>query len=316
MGSYPFIQLDVFTDRAFCGNPLAVFPNADGISDEQMQQIAREMNLSETVFVLPSEKEEALRRLRIFTPGSELPFAGHPIVGTWNCLAREGVVPPPDGGNGWVHIKHEVGIGVLPIAIEFKDGMPVRVTMTQGKFEIRGEIDDGQEQADVARALGLAREDLDENLPIQAVSTGNTMLLVPILSLADLGHCRPNLPLLDDIFARSDFAEANATGCYAFTRETIEIGEARAHARFFVGMNIGEDPATGSAAGPLGGYLVYHDATRVDPVDGVYKFVIEQGDFINRPSRIGLEVKGTPGKVEEVRVSGTSVVVARGVLEF
>jgi len=83
-----------------------------------------------------------------------------------------------------------------------------------------------------------------------------------------------------------------------------------------VGMNIGEDPATGSAAGPLGGYLVYHDATRVDPVDDVYKFVIEQGDFINRPSRIGLEVKGAPGKVEEVRVGGMSVVVARGVLEF
>jgi trans-2,3-dihydro-3-hydroxyanthranilate isomerase len=313
--SYNFIQLDVFTDQPFCGNPLAVFPDAEGINDEQMQQIAREMNLSETVFVLPSEKEDVLRRLRIFTPGSELPFAGHPIVGTWNCLAREGVVPPPDGGNGWVHIKHEVGIGVLPVEIEFKDGAPVRVVMTQGKFEIRGEIEDGHEQADVARALGLAREDLDESLPIQAVSTGNTMLLVPVRSLADLGHCRPNQNLLDEIFERNEVFRGG-TGCYAFTRETIEIGEARAHARFFVGMNIGEDPATGSAAGPLGGYLVYHDATRVEPVEGVYKFVIEQGDFINRPSRIGLEVKGAPGKVEEVRVSGTSVVVARGVLEF
>ena len=316
MASYRFIQLDVFTDQAFCGNPLAVFPEAEGITDEQMQQIAREMNLSETDFVLPSEKEGALRKLRIFTPGSELPFAGHPIVGTWYCLAREGVVAPPEGGTGWVHLKHEVGIGVLPIDIEFKDGEPVRVVMTQGKFEIRGEIEDPHEQADIARALGLAREDLDESLLIQAVSTGNTMLLVPIRSLADLSHCRPNLPLFDDIIARSSFAEANATGCYAFTRETIEIGEARAHARFFIGQNIGEDPATGSAAGPLGGYLVHHDATRVDPVDGVYKFVIEQGDFINRPSRIGLEVKGEPGKVEQVCVSGTSVVVARGVLEF
>jgi trans-2,3-dihydro-3-hydroxyanthranilate isomerase len=315
LGSYPFIQLDVFTDQPFCGNPLAVFPDAEGISDDEMQQIAREMNLSETVFVLPSEKKEVLRRLRIFTPSSELPFAGHPIVGTWNCLAREGIVPPPDSGNGWVHIKHEVGIGVLPVEIEFKDGMPVRVVMTQGKFEIRGEIEDGHEQADVARALGLAREDLDESLPIQGVSTGNTMLLVPVRSLADLGHCRPNQNLLDEIFERNEVFRGG-TGCYAFTRETIEIGEARAHARFFVGMNIGEDPATGSAAGPLGGYLVHHDATRVEPVEGVYKFVIEQGDFINRPSRIGLEVKGAPGKVEEVRVSGTSVVVARGVLEF
>src|SRR5438067_10805564 len=281
-----------------------------------MQQIAREMNLSETVFVLPSEKEDVLRRLRIFTPSSELPFAGHPIIGAWNCLAREGVVPLPENGNGHVQLKHEVGIGVLPIEIDFKNGEPISVTMTQGKFEIRGEVDESQDQAEIARALGLAREDLDETLPIQAVSTGNTMLLVPVRSLSDLGNCRPNLALLDEICKRSDFAEGNATGCYAFTRETIEIGEARAHARFFIGQNIGEDPATGSAAGPLGGYLVYHDAVRVEAADGVYRFGIEQGDFINRPRRIGLEVKGKPGGVEEVRVGGTSVVVARGALEF
>jgi trans-2,3-dihydro-3-hydroxyanthranilate isomerase len=311
--THRFVQLDVFTDEPFCGNPLAVFPETEGLSDERMQQIAREMNLSETVFVLPPETEGALRRLRIFTPSSELPFAGHPVVGTWNCLAREGVVPLPENGNGLVQIQQEVGIGVLPVEIEFKEGEPVRVVMTQGKFEIRGEIDDGQDQAEIARAFGLAREDLDENLPIQVVSTGNTMVMVPVRSLADLGHCRPNMTLLDDISARSSFS---ATGWYAFTRETIEVGEARAHARFFVGMNIGEDPATGSAAGPLGGYLVYHDATGVDATDGVYKFVIEQGDFINRPSRIGLEVKGAPGKVEEVRVGGKSVVIARGELKF
>ena len=315
MPKYNFIQLDVFTDRTFAGNPLAVFPESEGITDEQMQQIAREMNLSETVFVLPSDKEDALRRLRIFTPGRELPFAGHPIVGTWNCLAREGVVPLPENGNGRVQLKHEVGIGVLPIEIDFKDSQPASVTMTQGTWEIRAEVDDWQEQADIARALGLAREDLDETLPIQAVSTGNTMLLVPVRSLADLGNCRPNQNLLDDIFQRSEVL-TGGTGCYAFTRETMEVSAARAHARFFVGMGIGEDPATGSAAGPLGGYLVYHDATRVDPVDGVYRFVIEQGDFVNRPSRIGLEVKGSGGKVEAVRVSGESVVVARGVLEF
>jgi trans-2,3-dihydro-3-hydroxyanthranilate isomerase len=310
-----FIQLDVFTDRAFTGNPLAVFPDGDGLSDEQMQQIAREMNLSETVFVTPSENEEALRRLRIFTPAQELPFAGHPIVGTWNCLAREGVVPHPENGNGSVRIMHEVGIGILPVDIEFKEGVPERVVMTQGKFEIRGEIEDWQEQADLARALGLAREDLDESLPIQAVSTGNTMLLAPVRSLAVLGHCRVNQGLLEEIYGRND-SFGSATGCYAFTRETIQGGEARAHARFFVGQNIGEDPATGSAAGPLGGYLVHHGAANVDPVEGVYKFVIEQGDFINRPSRMGLEVKGEEGNVEEIRVSGTSVVVARGVLEF
>lgn len=309
--SIRFVQLDVFTERVFCGNPLAVFPETSELTDERMQQIAREMNLSETVFVLPPKDENALRRLRIFTPTQELPFAGHPVVGTWYCLAREGMVPLPENGTGWAHIKQEVGIGVLPVDIEFKDGDPSRVVMTQGKFEIVNEIEDWQEQAEIARALGLAREDLDENLPIQSVSTGNSMLLVPVRSLADLGHCRVNLALLSEVYER-----AKATGCYAFTRETIEIGEARAHARFFVGMNIGEDPATGSAAGPLGGYLVYHDAAGVDPTDGVYRFVIEQGDFMNRPSRIGLEVKGKGGKIEEVRVGGTAVVVARGELEI
>src|SRR6476661_5349347 len=158
MPPYRFLQLDVFTDRAFCGNPLAVFPEAEGITDDQMAKIAREMNLSETVFVLKPESDKALRRLRIFTPTRELPFAGHPIVGTWIGLAGEGVVPLPDGGNGRQRIFHEVGIGVLPVDIEFKDGQPVQVVMTQGKFEIINEIDDASEQAELARALGLARE--------------------------------------------------------------------------------------------------------------------------------------------------------------
>jgi trans-2,3-dihydro-3-hydroxyanthranilate isomerase len=205
---YRFVQLDVFTDEPFTGNALAVFPESEGLTDEQMQRIAREMNLSETVFVLPSEHEGVLRRLRIFTPTSELKFAGHPIAGTWNCLAREGVVPLPEGGSGTVQIKHEVGIGVLPVEIEFKNGEPTRVVMTQGNFEIKAEIEDWQDQADIARGLGLSREDLDETLPIQACSTGNTMLIVPIRSLADLGRCRPNLSLLEEVYARHTFADS------------------------------------------------------------------------------------------------------------
>src|ERR1700720_1264932 len=183
MAQYRFVQLDVFTDRAFCGNPLAVFPEAEGISDDEQLKIAREMNLSETVFVLPPRDENTLRRLRIYTPTREIPFAGHPVVGTWNALARERVVPVPEGGTGWTKIFHEVGVGVLPVDIEFKDGQPVQVVMTQGKFEILSEIDDSQEQAEIARALGLAREDLDESLPIQIISTGLTSLAVPIRSL-------------------------------------------------------------------------------------------------------------------------------------
>ena len=327
MPEYRFVQYDVFTDRAFGGNPLAVFPEPEGISDEHMMQIAREMNLSETVFVLQpvdqrslansagvntaNEKvaaQEVLRRLRIFTPMREIPFAGHPIVGTWTALAREGVVPAPDGGNGWQHIFHEVGIGVLPVDIEFKDGQPVQVVMTQGEFNILGEIEDGHEQAEIARALGLAREDLDESLPIQTITTGLSCLAVPVRSLADLRDCRVNSTLLGEIYQRHQ-----GTGCLAFTRETLEVGESHAHARFFAPAdNIPEDPATGSACGALGAYLVHHGALNFEPQNGRYKFVIEQGDFINRPSRINLNVKGTKGKVEEVKVGGSAVLVARG----
>ena len=308
MSTFRFVQFDVFTDKPFCGNPLAVFPEAEGISDERMMQIAREMNLSETVFVLKSENKEVLRHLRIFTPMREIPFAGHPIVGTWTALTLEGVAPPPEGGTGWKRIFHEVGIGVLPVDIEFKDGQPVQVVMTQGKFEILDEIDDGHEQAELARALGLAREDLDESLPIQAITTGLPCLAVPIRSLADLRDCHINSTLLGEIYTRH-----GAAGCHAFTRETLEVGAARAHARFFAPAdNISEDPATGSACGALGGYLIHHGALNLEPEDGRYKFVIEQGDFIHRPSRIHLDVKGAAGNVEEVKVGGQAVLVARG----
>jgi trans-2,3-dihydro-3-hydroxyanthranilate isomerase len=332
--SYRFVQLDVFTDHAFSGNPLAVFPDAEGLSDEHMMQIAREMNLSETVFVLkpealanddsvaptittspqdqPPAEPPVLRRLRIFTPTREIPFAGHPVVGTWNALAREGIVPLPAGGNGWTRINHEVGIGVLPVDIEFKDGQPLQVVMTQGKFETMREIDDLHDQAEIARALGRPQEDLDESLPIQVVSTGLSVLAVPIRSLADLRNCHVNAALLAEIYTR-----LGATGCYAFTRETMEIGPARAHARMFAPAdNIPEDPATGSAAGALGAYLVHHGALALEPRAGKYHFLIEQGDFIHRASRISLEVKGDTRVVEEVRVGGPSVVVAKGEIVF
>jgi len=312
LSNYRFVQVDVFTDRPFAGNPLAVFPEAAGMTDEQMMKIAREMNLSETVFVLEPNGDSTgptvLRKLRIFTPTREIPFAGHPIVGTWNALARQGVVPVPDGGSGMQRIYHEVGIGVLPVDVEFRDGQPVQVVMTQGKFQIIDELDEAPEQAELARALGLAREDLDETLPIQSISTGLSCMVVPVRSLADLRDCKINSSLLGEIYTRH-----GATGCLAFTRETIEVGPARAHARFFAPAdNIPEDPATGSACGALGAYLVYHQALSLQPEEGRYKFVIEQGDFIHRPSRIRLDVKGQKGSIEEVKVGGASVPVASG----
>lgn len=310
MANYRLVQLDVFTDQPLAGNALAVFPEADGLSDDEMLKIAREMNLSETVFVLPPRDEKTLRRLRIYTPTREIPFAGHPVVGTWNILAREGIVAAPEGGSGWTRIYHEIGIGVLPVDIEFKDGLVKQVVMTQGKFEIKGEIDDRHQQVALARAIGHDVDDLDESLPIQLIATGLPFLAVPVRSLADLRTCRVNAGALSELYT-----SIGATGCLVFTRETIEIGDARAHARMFAPAdNIPEDPATGSAAGALGGYLIYHDAISTELKNGVSRFVIEQGDFIDRPSRIHVEVTGKAGAIEQVRVGGSSVVVMRGEL--
>jgi trans-2,3-dihydro-3-hydroxyanthranilate isomerase len=164
----------------------------------------------------------------------------------------------------------------------------------------------------VALALGIAREDLDESLPIQVITTGLSCLVVPIRSLADLRDCRVNAALLADIYTRH-----GGTGCHAFTRETLEVGSSRAHARFFAPAdNIPEDPATGSACGALGAYLVHHGALTLEPEDKRYRFVIEQGDFIHRPSRINLDVGGAIGRVDEVKVGGPAVLVARGEVVF
>jgi trans-2,3-dihydro-3-hydroxyanthranilate isomerase len=304
MKKYRFFQLDVFTENKFEGNPLAVFPEAEGITDEQMQRIANEMNLSETVFVLKSEK--ALRRLRIFTPKSELPLAGHPVVGTWNLLARLGVTPQTE--NGVIEIKHELKVGVLPVAIEFAGGAPRRVVMTQDRFEAGETVTDEGELGRLAASLGLKLEDLNAgaNLPVQTVATGVRSLAVPVASLDALGRIRVNSSALSGIYRA-----AGAVGCYTFTFETRDEGSA-VHARFFApDDNIPEDAATGSAAGALSGYLVHHGAIEAS-ADGQFRLTLEQGDFMNRPSRIFAEVAGEKGNVELVKIGGSSVVVAEG----
>jgi trans-2,3-dihydro-3-hydroxyanthranilate isomerase len=304
MRNHLFYQLDVFTRTPFEGNPLAVFPEGnENLSGEEMQVIAREMNLSETVFVLPSEK--ALRRLRIFTPRQELPLAGHPVVGTWHLLAGLGITPKKE--NGTVRIEHELNLGVLPVEIDFKDGAARAVVMTQGAFEAGAPVTDEKEIQRLAEGLGLPVGDLNfsENLPVQTVSTGIRALAVPVCSLETLGRIHVNSGLLTEIYTSH-----GAIGCYVFTFETKET-DSRVHARFFApGDNIPEDPATGSAAGSLSGYLVHHGAVEAG------RLTIEQGDFMARPSRIHSEVEGREGLVERVKIGGTAVVVAKGEIFF
>lgn len=307
MPIYEFYQLDVFSEKAFEGNPLAVYPEAAGISDAQMQKIALEMNLSETVFVLPSEK--ALRRLRIFTPKQELPLAGHPVVGTWNLLARLGVTPQIE--NGVIEIEQELNLGVLPVEITFRENKPLKVTMTQGGFQPGAIVSEKTVIEKLAEALGLEFSDLDlrEDLPIQVASTGIKALVVPVKTLDALSRCRINSSVLSEVYLAY-----GAVGCYAFTLETREKTSG-VHARFFAPAdNIPEDAATGSAAGSLSGYLIYHGV--VNAYEKTAKLIIEQGDFMNRPSRIFADVTGEKGSVERVKIGGSSIVVAKGEMFF
>jgi trans-2,3-dihydro-3-hydroxyanthranilate isomerase len=231
----------------------------------------------------------------------ELPLAGHPVVGTWNLLARLGVVP--NDGNGTAEIKQELNLGVLPVEIAFRDGEPAEVTMTQGKWESHAQITDQTAISKLATGLGLEISDLDirENRPIEVVSTGIRSIDIPVCTMEALSRIRVNTSVLSDAYV-----PLGAVGCYAFTFETKE-DSSLVHARFFAPSDgILEDPATGSAAGALSGYLVSHGLSKGAA------FTIEQGDIMGRPSRIYAQVIGGPGNIEHVKIGGSSVVVAKG----
>jgi trans-2,3-dihydro-3-hydroxyanthranilate isomerase len=305
MMTYKFIQCDVFTDQIFAGNPLAVFHDEianQSLDDATMQQIAREMNLSETVFVLPpSDSTKALKRLRIFTPGTELPMAGHPVVGTWNMLARLGSVAPPAAGTGRVTIQQEIKLGILPVDIDFVDGQPVKVTMTQGTPCVGDPLD---EAALCARALGLREDDIGGwGLPIVLASTGVPYQIIPVRDKAALSRIKLDSQALAEILQKVD-----DHAVYVVTRET-HSPNAFVSARMFAGesIGVGEDPATGSAAGPCAAALVHYGLAPS-------QFVIEQGVDMGRPSRIEAEVEGETGNVRVVRIGGSAVLVLRGEL--
>ncbi len=297
-----FEQVDVFTERPFAGNPLCVVPDATALSSQQMQVIAREMNLSETTFVLPPTDPQAAYWMRIFTPAKEIPFAGHPSVGTAYVLARAGRfrLDTPV-----TRIFQQVGVGTLPLEIEVADGRPGRVIMMQGKPHFGGVLRD---VAPVAEALGLdPLVLLQAKLPLQVVSTGLEHLMVPLPDLEAVRSLKPNLSVLDRVL------RANAAlGCYVFSLEA-SVPEALVHARMFApGAGILEDPATGSAAGPLGAYLAVHG--RLPPERRA--FIVEQGIEMGRPSQIWVEVgRDGPGMPETIRVGGTTVSVITGTIQ-
>jgi trans-2,3-dihydro-3-hydroxyanthranilate isomerase len=303
MREFPFIQADVFTDRPFTGNPLAIISDGSGLTSDEMQAIAREMNLSETTFVLPPSDPKADFRLRIFTPSSELPLAGHPVVGTFFVLAQRGRISLNEGSN---RILQECGAGTLPVDIHCRKGQVERVIMTQMPPVF------GKEFADrklLAASVGLAEDRiLPEALPAQLVSTGLPQLMVPAKALEDLKQIEVDLGSMRQVFRKLE------TACFMiFTRETVRP-ESTVHARMFAPfLGVPEDPATGSACGALGAYLVRRSVVEASPTAHI---LVEQGYEMGRPSAIHVEVDGRDGEPVEVRVGGQAVEVAEGVLRF
>ncbi len=313
MREFRFLQADVFTDRVFAGNPLAIVPDADGLSDEEMQRIATEMNLSETAFVVRPTDVHALCRLRIFTPTTELPLAGHPVVGTFFILARRGELGLGEAlgslGDGIHRIRQECGAGILPVDIRVRAGEVEQVVMTQAPPRFFARATD---RAALAGCLGLPPDEIAPGAPAQVVSTALPQLMVPVRSLRSVERLE-----LDPVAARALLhREHIGSDCMmVFSTETVHEGSS-AHARMFApGLGVTEDPATGSAAGALGAWLVRHGEAR-DAASNPVGLVIEQGYEMGRPSEIHVEVDHEDGEPVEVRVGGEAVEVAEGVLRL
>jgi trans-2,3-dihydro-3-hydroxyanthranilate isomerase len=282
--------LDVFTTKPFAGNPLAVIIDGDGLATAKMQAIAREMNLSETVFVQRPTNNRALARLRIFTTTQELPLAGHPVIGTWFLLAELGVVPASEGT---VHILQQTGAGILPVEFTFHNGRPARVTMTQKPARFaRARFS----RASLATALGLKPSDLAPSLPVEFASTGIANLMVPVARRATLVKIHMNTRAIAGLIS------SHGTMAYCFALGS----NGKAFTRGMLPWGIYEDPATGSAAGSLAAYLVHHGVLKPNA-----PLHILQGVEMGRPSDILVEVVSDRGKLTP-KVSGSAVRIFEG----
>lgn len=282
-------QWDVFSSKPLEGNSLAVFFDARGLSDAEMQAIAREMNLSETTFIFPRDQgtgRERGMRVRIFTVAEELPFAGHPTLGTAFALRGESDAK---------EITLDLNVGKVSVRFDEPSGQPVFGEMTQidPVFGIQHDCEA------VAQATGLRVEDFDPSLPIETVSTGMPFTVTPLKSLAVIEKLRVDLSRAEDYLQKT-----GGKFFYFVARETVEP-TARLHARMF--FYNGEDPATGSAAGCTAAWMVAHGVAESDQ-----RVLIEQGVEMRRPSRIFVRASRTDNRVVNVRVGGNAIEVMRG----
>lgn len=296
---FRFYQADVFTREPFSGNAVAVFPDAEEMPIALMQKIARELNLSETAFVTRSAV--ATRRVRFFTPSCELPFAGHPTLGTWFVLATEGFVPFERDGT--TRFTQEIGAGTLGVELEGRAGGVEHVTMDQLPPRFERQVDD---LATLERLLGIPSGAITKTATApQIVSTGIPQAIVPVASLSALSAARVHSGLL------TEFLRRYGTDCaMCFSLEAV-AAECFAHCRVFApGLGVAEDPVTGSAAGALGAYAVHQGLIEAD--GGRVSLLLEQGLELGRPGRVNVEVQIKESGGMAVRVRGECVVVLEG----
>ncbi len=303
MARYRFVTTDVFTDTPFGGNQLAVFPDARGIPEERLQDITREFNFSETTFVYPPDDPSHTRRVRIFTPGAELPFAGHPTIGTAHVLAAIGDIPLSGDAT---KIVFEEGVGPVRVSIRAEGGIPVFAQLTATVLPHGGAP--SPDRSIIATLLGLVASDLrDDPWGPQALSCGVPYTFVPVNDIATVARAQ----------LRLDLWTAAMQGKWGSEVFVFALGGERLgsdiHARMFApGLNVPEDPATGSAAAALAGYLAVRDPRR----DGLLAWRVEQGFEMGRPSIMEVEADVTDGEVVAVRVGGASVLMTEGHMEI
>ena len=298
--SLSYLHYDVFTSQPLVGNQLAVVLDGRSLSAERMQAIAREMAFSETTFILPAERPDTDVRMRIFTPGSELPMAGHPTIGSTFALAHAGVIEPSRQ-----RFVFGLEVGPTPVDLEWDGGLLRFAWMTQLNPVFEQPV---PARAAVAVTIGLEERDLVPDLPLQSVGCGGPMyLMVPLRDKAAVDRA------ITDASAVTKFKASTGIDSSLFLFTILSSGpEPEIYSRMFAPeFGILEDPATGSAAGPLGGYLVRHGLVCGDAARHIVNM---QGVAMGRPSRIHIEITERGGEIQLVRVGGEAVLIARGEL--
>ena len=290
---YNLYQIDSFSKEKFTGNPAGVITNADGLTDEEMQKIARELNNSETAFIFSSNSNDYDVHVRFFTSTSEVPICGHATIAAHYARAVE-------DGLDTSRVYHKTGAGILPVDI-IKENEDYKIVMTQGKIEF-GAIIDGINKEELLAALNINNSDLLDNYEIQIASTGHSKVMIGIKSIETLNTLQPDYNALSKL---SKIIKCN--GYYVFTVNSQESDILINGRMFAPAVGINEDPVTGNANGPLGAYLVKHNLVKHN--NSIFKFKAKQGEAIKRTGIIEVEVKIEDKKPVEVKISGNAVII-------